>query len=736
MQDGRQVLARALALRRQGRRLGRIATERTVPASADGVVVERRTAAWVAWSIVAVYWGLGALGFVVRAANDPGLRFIQEVSPWLAFGAYPTVGAIIIARQLRNTIGWLCCAVGLAVGPAFFAQQYAWYALVHRPGSLPGGLAMGWLGSWPWYLAAGLFLLFVPLLFPNGRLVSPRWRPVAWAALVVTALACGWAAFGPHPLWVPASMAANPWGIESAEAAFRLVERICPPGFAIMTIVSVASVVVRFRRARGVERQQLKWFLSGMALLALVWIGVVLTGLQYRLPLPVIAVAEMVGLMAVPVAIGVAILRYHLYAIDLLINRSLVYGALTALVAGVYVLVVGWLGALFHVRGSLWVSLLGAGVVAVLFAPARERLQQGVDRLLYGDRDRPEVVLSRLGRRLEAALAIDQVLPTVVRTVAEALKLPYVAVEVTRDGSVETAAAHGTPPAGRESVALVYGGEPVGWLVLGLRAGEQAFGPADRRLLDELAHQIGAAVHAVRLTDTALRLSADLQRSRQRLVTTREEERRRLRRDLHDGLGPALAGLSMLAEAAKDCLAGDPAAAQRLLDDLVGRAQDATVEVRRLVYALRPPALDALGLVGALRAQAARHPDHGPHVTVTTPAELPPLPAAAEVAAYLIALEAVTNSRRHAQARTCTIRLSFDQPAGTLRLEVTDDGRGLQQPTPAGVGLASMRERAAELGGTCTITTSPAGGTRVVAELPCTNLQPAAAATVQPPPRR
>jgi signal transduction histidine kinase len=229
---------------------------------------------------------------------------------------------------------------------------------------------------------------------------------------------------------------------------------------------------------------------------------------------------------------------------------------------------------------------------------------------------------------------------------------------------------------------------------------------------------VGIAVHATRLTDEALRLSADLQTSRERLVTAREEERRRLRRDLHDGLGPQLASLAMKAEAARDLLAADLARSEALLEDVIAQTQEAVTDVRRLVYGLRPPALDDLGLLGALRAQAAHGYHDEPSVTIEVPDELRPLPAAVEVATYRIVQEALTNATRHAQARRCVVRIVPDEGVNALRLEVTDDGQGIPEDRSAGVGLSSMRERAEELGGSCKVETLPKGGTRVEAVLP------------------
>jgi signal transduction histidine kinase len=263
----------------------------------------------------------------------------------------------------------------------------------------------------------------------------------------------------------------------------------------------------------------------------------------------------------------------------------------------------------------------------------------------------------------------------------------------------------------------VYQHEEVGQLILAARAPGEPFSPADRRLLNDLARQAGVAVHAVRLT-------TDLQRARERLVTTREEERRRLRRDLHDGLGPHLASQTLTLDAIAKLLTRDPATAATLIAHLKDQAHTALADIRRLVYDLRPPALDDLGLIGALQAQAVQYVHSGLHVTIEAPDRLPPLPAAVEVAIYRIVQEALTNVVRHAQARTCVVRLVLDTAA--VVLEITDDGVGVRSDRPAGVGLRAMRERAEELGGNCTLAAQVAGGTRVEARLPLPVADPAA----------
>jgi signal transduction histidine kinase len=428
----------------------------------------------------------------------------------------------------------------------------------------------------------------------------------------------------------------------------------------------------------------------------------------------VVAAVNNLSLLLIPVSIALAVLRYRLWDIDFLINRALLYGILTVLVVSIYLLLVGLSSALLPTEDDLAGSLLAAGVVALLFAPLRDRLQRGVNRLMYGERDDPYRVLSGLGKRLETALAPNAILPTITETVAGALKVPYAAITLKEDGQgFVKAASYGKKDETVEplSVPLTYQKEVVGELLLAPRAPGEVFGRSDLRLLEDLSRQIGVAAHAVRLT-------ADLQRSRERLVTAREEERRRLRRDLHDGVGPQLAALMLELETARE-LASDNPEASALMAKLAERARETVADVRRSVHALRPPALDELGLIGALREVAGQYSRGDLRVSVKAPDELPPLSAAVEVACYRIAQEAMTNVVRHAGARHCWVRIALDEEADMLDLEVEDDGRGISENDKAGVGMSSMRERAEELGGNCAVVPSARGGTLVSALLPC-----------------
>ena len=348
-----------------------------------------------------------------------------------------------------------------------------------------------------------------------------------------------------------------------------------------------------------------------------------------------------------------------------------------------------------------------------------------MSRLIYGERDAPSAVTSRLGRRLEATLAPDSVLPTVVETIAQALKLPYVAILMKEGEGFRSAASYGSPTAEPEALPLVYHREEIGRLVISPRAPGEEFSTGDWSLLEDLARQAEVAVHAVRLT-------ADLQSSRERLVTTREEERRRLRRDLHDGIGPTLTGLALQLHAVRELVRSKPEDAEQTLARLEVRTEETIAEMRRLIYGLRPPALDDLGLIPSIYQQAQSQGmvelstgtetderlEHRTVFSMNAPEKLPPLPAAVEVACYRIVQEALTNVARHAHARTCLLRLSVDRESGVLEVEITDDGVGISGGRVAGVGLSSMRERAEELGGTLTVERGSEGGTLVLARLP------------------
>jgi signal transduction histidine kinase len=653
-----------------------------------------RATSRIAWLLCGLTLTLIActVAFTLRTGD------VQEAIRLLALVASALVGGVVASRQPTNRVGWFLLISTTCFAVAYLAEEYVTYGQRIAPGLLPLARAMAWPPQWLWAPGAMLLLLFLPLYFPDGRLTSHRWRWVVRFALLFSVYISVAAAFQPgdgQELGFD-----NPLGVEGPPWLTQLHDAAILPLWLGFLLLAAASLVIRFHRAGIEQRQQIK-LLAFAASAIPVWF-IVSPLIWPRAPF-LSHIVDTLALAGVPMAVGVAVLKYRLYDIDLIINRTLAYTVLTACVIGIYVLIVGYLGAVFNTRGNLGISLVATGVVAVLFQPLRDRIQRGVNRLLYGERDDPYRVLTRLGQRLEATLMPETVLITIIETVKEALKLPYAAITMSEGENAETL--NGLTPL---RLPLVYQSERVGELLVAPRGPGERFSPPEVRLLEDLARQAGVAVHAVRLT-------AELKQARTQLVTMREEERRRIRRDLHDGLGPALATLALGADTARDLIRCQPDMAEQLLAEVVTQAQAAIVDIRRLVYGLRPPALDEMGLVGALQALLSQQAGGKLLVHFEAPETVSPLSAAVEVATYRIVQEALTNVVRHADAQECTVRLSVEE--AHLVVEVSDNGRGMLPHYRPGVGLHSMRERAEELGGTISIDSAPDIGTVIRAQL-------------------
>jgi signal transduction histidine kinase len=640
---------------------------------------------------LAYLWGSGNLPLLVAAVSAA------------------MVGAVVVGRRPAHRVGWLLVVLGLSITAAAFTFSYTRYGLVARPGALPAADYLAGLAN------AGVFaylscLGFILLLTPTGSLPSPHWRWWARVAAAGLALAFLTATLTPHPLYPEYPDIGNPLGIAALESGpLALLFPVGALLILIALVVGAVSLLLRFRRVRGVERQQLRWVALGAALAAAAFL-VALTTLVTNGDDTLLQVAFGISVAVLPLATGAAILRYRLYDLDYLISRAVVYGLLTVAGVGVYVAVVKGAEWLLSEGVGLGGSLVATAVIAVGFAPARDRLQRWVDRRLYGDRHDPVQAMVQLGERLRDApggAPDGDALAGVLQGVCEALRLPSASLRV-EDGA--EVASFGRPATASESIPLEHEGQRIGALVVGVRTGEDALGAADRQVLEVLAAPVAVALHAVLL-------SQELQRSRERLVAAREEERRRLRRDLHDGLGPILTAVTLKADAARSALEVAPNQADGLLAELRGDAKQAIGDLRRVIYDLRPGALDELGLLGALGQQVDRFTRQGLSIILHAPPTLPVLPAAVEVATYRIITEALTNIARHADAHQVTITIAID---GDFRLEVNDDG-----PTSTangdgwrpGVGLMSMAERVAEVGGTLQAGPTPTGG-RVQASLP------------------
>jgi signal transduction histidine kinase len=691
-----------------------------------------QTARRIAWASALIAVCLVATGLILSLLAYVATSGALHLAPHQVFNplitlSFSSVGALIASRHPRNPIGWILCATGFLSALDLLALGYGLYGrTVMTSHSLPGRGLATWLDSWIWLIPVALPMTFLLLIFPDGRLVSPRWRPLAWLAGL--ALAAGILGLALDPGLDPGLDDAG-GQIQGRLAVFPeaapILASVAWPLLCVGSLGALASLIVRFRRSSGVAREQLKWlvYAVGLAFLTISLGSVAPVVVGYADPPELSIISTELALVIIILAVGVAIVRHHLYDIDLLINRTLVYGALTVLIAGVYIVVVGSLGVLLQAQGNPSISLFATGVVAVCFQPLRERLQRVTNRLMYGERDDPYAVLSRLGERLEGAFAPDAMLATLVETIAQSLKLSYAAIALGSKEEPRIAASYGQPATEPERFSLVFQREIIGQLLVGSRGAGERFYPSERMLLANIARQAGAAVHATQL-------AVDLQRSRAQLVTAREEERRHLRRDLHDGLGPTLAALHLQAGTLRRFIRKEPEAAEGMADELKGELKSLIDHVRQLAYGLRPPALDELGLVGAIQSRAARMcradsetsdpsgeqwESHERYVRVQASGDFQALPAAVEVAAYHIAQEALLNSLRHAQASRYTVRLDL---AEALSLEIEDNGVGLSPQSHAGVGILSMRERAAELGGWCSVEPLPAGGTIVRAHLP------------------
>jgi signal transduction histidine kinase len=682
-----------------------------------------------------IAWALGALsltlasGTLVFAGLGGSYRADLDSLPFLL--ACAIVGSLIASRRPENLVGWIMVCGALSFSLMSFTGYYALYGLEVQPDSVPAAHVVAWPQTWLWVVGAMLLYLLLPFYFPDGRPPSSKvqWLPgtVAIGGMAMALLA----AFTPGDEFIQvqpeAATIVNPLGVTKIEAAVPAVLTAFLGGTIPVVImgllgVAVAAPVIRYRRAHGVQRQQLKWLAFSIAAFPILLAVDALIGL----PSPILGLY----LICIPLAIGIAVMRHNLYDIDLLINRALIYGALTAAVIGIYIFVVVYLGALLRTvidmtGGTGWettISLVATGVVAVLFQPMRDYVQRKINRLMYGERDEPYAVLSRLGQRLEASLATEAVLETIVETVREALRLPYAAILLRENERLVPKAASGAVRASPLRLPLTHQQEVVGELILGPRSAGEALGSADQRLLLDLARHIGTAAHNVQLTHQLVRANAELQRSREQLVLSAEEERRRLRRELHDGLGPTLAALNLKAGTIRDMMWNDREAAEKGIHEWRAEIRGTIASVRRLAYELRPPVLDELGLVAAIQERAMSGRNDRCRISVDAPDPLGPLPAAVEVAAFRIVQEALTNVERHAQARTCQVKIwRCDAPRASLHIQVVDDGVGTPagEPLRAGVGMVSMQERAAELGGTCAVTNDAnAGGLCLIAVLP------------------
>ena len=634
-----------------------------------------------------IFSGVGGLSFLILALT------------------FASVGAIVARRVPENRIGWIFLLTGLATSVQLLSWQYADVGLraTHR---LPGAPGAAVFNTVIGEATAGLLGLSL-LLFPDGRLPSRRWRPALASLLVGMALLVLAGTLRPGSYAEPFAQVSNPFGLAGTRGAMDAVDLA---GWLFVWAgigLGAAAMIVRLRRARGLEREQLKLVLAvgsvaatAAALVMATWLIWPAGDLQARIAVLGVCFAS------VPLAAGVAILRYRLYEIDLVVNRTLVYAAVTVISAAVFAATVVVLGTALG-RGSGWATAAATLVVALAFRPLRSRVQGAVDRRFnrarYDAMHRMTTFLEALREGRAAPEEVESVLRELVSD--PRLKLLFFLPESELYVDARGMAVSDLPEDIREQIPVERGGQPLG-MVLHDPASEE-----DPTLLRRVVEAGGLAVEIARLRVALRRQLAEVEASRARIVTAANEERRRLERDLHDGAQQRLVSIGLaLRHAQHELGTSSPQRASHTLNGALAEVAVAIDELRELAHGLPPAQLDA-GLGPAFRELARRTPVP---VEVKTPGER--FDRGLEAAAYFIACEGLTNAVKHANATR--IVLSAGRENGKLVVSVADDGVGGAAPVP-GSGLSGLSDRVAAHGGTLRIESDQDAGTRLTAELPC-----------------
>jgi len=672
------------------------------------------------WLLVVALLVVGGIAIFVpdwsQARPDfrPNGSDVISVFPILAFA---TVGALVAWYQPRNLVGWLLIATAFAATFLISPKLYAGLAIDLGWKWLPAPDWIYWIGQFSWIAVFQLFLVLLPLYYPDGRLPGRRWRVLLWASALTVLIAFVTAL---DPASAPTGVA-NPMGIRALAGVSNLL--FLPFLFVFLgtSLAAVLSLVMRYRRGSTQDRHQLKWLMAAAALLLLAFaVQVTVPAFQNDFLIPLVA-------PALPIAVGIAILRYRLYDIDFIINKALVYGGLAAVITGVYILIVINIGALIGGSQRLWLSLLSTAVIALAFQPLRQRAQRLANRLVYGRRATPYETLSQFSEHLSETYSHEDILDRMSRILAQGTGAERAEVWVRSGPRLVLASAsppstepvtpvamqNGTlPPMPRDTVVPVsHQGELLGALAVDKKRGEN-LNNVEQKLISDLAGQAGLVLKNVGLNRELLARLDDLRASRQRLVTAQDEERRRLERNLHDGAQQHLVALKIkvgLAEAAAE----PESKARPILAQLKHDADEALDNLRELARGIYPPLLASDGLQAALASHVRR---------LAIPVNLRVddvrrQPREVEGAVYFCCLEALQNVVKSAQASAVDLRISAENSMLTFRVE--DDGKGFDPGTVTrGSGLQNMRDRLEALGGSLEVRSAPGHGTTVVGKIP------------------
>src|SRR5438132_783509 len=699
------------------------------------------TAAWLAWSLWVLALGLSLSTLLLLVTN----RSWWNATAWFALS---TTGAVIASRRSANPIGWLYCAMGFLGALTTFAQQYAIRGLVDHPGSLPGTVYVAWLERWSLWFVFPAGIALVLFLFPPGRPASPRWQPLVWLSVAFALLMVVGSMFSPgemtDALRSPSAPGAdfgvvNPFGIGALGGALELADTVGRMGAFLFIMIAAVGLVVRLLRARGDERQQLKWIAYVGSAIAAAALGTIFLAGTPRLQDAAFVVLLGGFVVWLPVATAIAVLKYRLYDIDIVINKTLLFGAMAAFITAVYVGIVVGIGNLVGTSGrpNLGLSILATALVAVVFEPVREGVQRVANRLVYGKRASPYEVLSHFSQRVADVYSTEDVLPQMARVLGEGTGATRADVWIRLGDAITPAASwpitDGPPPAPvditgqlpasvpgvNRIVPVRHQGELLGAVSINKRPSE-TLTPVEDKLLTDLAGQAGLVLRNVRLTaELQARLreisrqAGALRASRQRIVATQDAERRRLERNIHDGAQQNLVALTVKLRLAASLAKRDPQRARAAVKALEDESDEALRTLTALARGIYPPLLRDQGLVMALRAETDRMP-----LPATVRADgADRLPPEAEAAVYFICLEAMQNVTKH--ARASRVEINIRAVSTELSFEITDDGAGFDVSKDAhGSGLRNMIDRIEGIGGRLEIRSAPRQGTTVTGTVP------------------
>jgi signal transduction histidine kinase len=678
---------------------------------------------WIVWVLTLVLASVTLrLSAITNSfSEDP---FFLSIAIVFVLG-YVTLGALLASRTEGNPIGLLLILIGAGFLLGGFTDEYLRYAIPRGMGDQPFTIVIAWLTNWVFSFVA-LPIPWILLLFPDGRLPSPRWRPVAIAILILEVMLVAGLILTPGEIDAdyPGAVPINPTGVEALEGVLGPLLSVA--GFVLLALgfSTVVALILRFRRSRGEERQQMRWFVTAVALAALLLLFAIVTGWglqedETTLLNDLVFFAFFIVLaIGLPAACAIAILRYRLYDLDLVVKKTALYTVVAVLLIAIFFVFAVLVGQTFIEANPF--AIIGSIAIGLLFWPVVRLARRIADRVVYGGRATPYEVLTEFSGRVGGSYASEDVLPRMARILSDAVgaREAIVWLHVGNELRPTGIAADGEPPG---AVALAGDGIPtlpadaavevrdqgelLGALSVSMPANDP-INPSKERLVGDLASQAGLVLRNVRLIE-------ELRASRQRLVAAQDQERRRLERNIHDGAQQQLVALTVKLRLLEQLAERDPGKAREMAEQIQADATGALDDLRDLARGIYPPLLADQGLPAALEAQARKSP-----VPVSVECEqLGRFSEDVEAAVYFSCLEALQNVAKYAEASSVTIALA--RTDGILAFAVTDDGVGFDPAsTTQGTGLQGIADRLDALGGTFAVTSAAGEGTVVNGTVP------------------